>query len=60
MTWIIGRLEFALTLALALVSATLVTASDFPRLDEALPGDIDVVSIAPVFDFDSDGCLPGK
>jgi hypothetical protein len=33
-------------------------ASDFTRLDEALPGDVDAASIAPVFDFDGDGCLP--
>lgn len=35
-----------------------VWCDDFARLDEALPSNIDITSIAPVFDFDSDGCLP--
>ena len=34
------------------------SASDFYRLDQALPANVDVASIAPVFDFDGDGCLP--
>ncbi len=33
-------------------------ASDFLALDEALPSASDASSIAPVFDFDSDSCLP--
>ncbi|WP_419571212.1 NPP1 family protein [Rheinheimera sp.] len=33
-------------------------ADDFPALDQALPGAVDAYSIAPVFDFDTDGCLP--
>ncbi|MDJ0765495.1 MAG: NPP1 family protein [Myxococcota bacterium] len=32
-------------------------ATDFPRLDQAIPGN-DVSKLAPVFDFDGDGCLP--
>nr|VFK78670.1 MAG: Necrosis inducing protein (NPP1) [Candidatus Kentron sp. SD] len=32
-------------------------ASDFPKLDEAIPGAF-VADLAPVFDFDGDGCLP--
>lgn len=32
-------------------------ANDFAKLDEALPTDVDALSIAPVFDFDSDGCF---
>jgi hypothetical protein len=32
-------------------------ADDFPKLDEAIPGDF-VSDLAPVFDFDGDGCLP--
>ncbi len=46
---------------LALVCATLSTivyASDFIGLNQALPNQIDAASIAPVFDFDSDSCLP--
>ncbi len=38
--------------------ATGALASDFAKLDEALPTDVDAYSIAPVFDFDTDGCLP--
>ena len=33
-------------------------ASDFYRLDLALPYGVDIAAIAPVFDFDGDGCLP--
>ncbi|MEH0873716.1 NPP1 family protein [Pectobacterium cacticida] len=33
-------------------------ADHFPKLDQALPSGIDALAIAPVFDFDSDGCLP--
>ena len=32
-------------------------AEDFPKLDEAIPGDF-VSRLAPVFDFDTNGCLP--
>lgn len=35
-----------------------VYADDFAKLDQALPNNVDADSIAPVFDFDSDGCLP--
>lgn len=49
------RTLFFLTL---LLSGLKVQSSDFYRLDEALPNTIDIVSIAPVFDFDGDGCLP--
>lgn len=43
-----------------LISFTLISiaqAEDFPKLDEAIPGNF-VSQIAPVFDFDGDGCLP--
>jgi hypothetical protein len=33
-------------------------AGDFAKLDKAAPKTPDVVAIAPVFDFDGDGCLP--
>lgn len=33
-------------------------ADDFAKLDKALPTEVDAESIAPVFDFDSDSCLP--
>lgn len=41
-----------------LLLAAAAQADDFPRLDQALPSGADVLSIAPVFDFDGDGCLP--
>ncbi|GAA5168730.1 NPP1 family protein [Viridibacterium curvum] len=33
-------------------------ADDFARLDEALPAGINISNNYPVFDFDTDGCLP--
>lgn len=45
-----------LTLLPALVAGA--RADDFPRLDEALPRTADIRSTHPVFDFDTDGCLP--
>ena len=48
----------ALLTLIGMFSANAAYASDFPRLDEALPSEIDAASIAPVFDFDTDGCLP--
>ena len=44
----------------AIVVASLSTAtqaSDFPSLDQAVPN-AEVINLAPVFDFDGDGCLP--
>jgi hypothetical protein len=38
--------------------AIIVHASVYVSLDQALPSAVDVASIAPVFDFDTDGCLP--
>lgn len=46
---VIGTLAFCSLQALA---------ADYPRLDQALPANIDVSAIHPVFDFDGDGCLP--
>jgi len=43
---------------LAFSLAPAAYANDFPRLDEALPLTIDISSNDPVFDFDTDGCLP--
>lgn len=48
--------HFAL-LALSALAAT-ARADDFPRFDEALPRTVDIRSHHPVFDFDTDGCLP--
>ena len=38
--------------------SSMVVADDFPKLDQALPAYVDAASIAPVFDFDGDGCYP--
>lgn len=50
------RLVLGSGLALGIASAT-AYASDFAKLDEALPSDV-AASFAPIFDFDGDGCLP--
>ncbi|MCV2886000.1 NPP1 family protein [Aestuariibacter sp. AA17] len=39
-------------------STSFAMADDFPALDEALPTLVDAYTIAPVFDFDGDGCFP--
>ena len=46
----------AATLGLLLASAAM--ANDFYRLDTALPTNVDIRANYPVFDFDTDGCLP--
>jgi hypothetical protein len=56
-------LFFATLVALVIVFFTVnvtIFASDFARLDEALPRNVDAKSIAPVFDFDGDGALPAS
>ncbi|TMW58378.1 hypothetical protein Poli38472_009937 [Pythium oligandrum] len=35
-----------------------VHADDFPKLDEAMPRNIDIRSITPMIDTDTDSCLP--
>ncbi|HEY1137846.1 MAG TPA: NPP1 family protein [Xanthomonadaceae bacterium] len=50
-------LHLILATALACCAST-ATASDFPRLDQALPSGANIDAIHPVFDFDGDGCLP--
>ncbi len=51
----LARAKFT-TLALLLTCSAV--AHDFASLDQAVPTTIDVLSIAPVFDFDGDGCYP--
>ncbi|MDW6001291.1 NPP1 family protein [Vibrio mangrovi] len=48
----------SLAISISLLSLSPVYAHDFSKLDQALPSSIDAYSIAPVFDFDTDGCLP--
>ncbi|MFT4248107.1 MAG: NPP1 family protein [Pseudomonas sp.] len=43
---------------LASAFSTTAYADDFVALNQALPTLVDASSIAPVFDFDSDGCYP--
>ncbi|CAG8999419.1 MAG: hypothetical protein CENE_01393 [Candidatus Celerinatantimonas neptuna] len=38
--------------------STFVQANNFKRLNQALPKEVKISSITPVFDFDTDGCLP--
>ncbi len=46
-------------LALSTITvANIANADTFLALDPALPESVDAESIAPVFDFDTDGCLP--
>src|SRR5262245_61754359 len=52
----LNRTTLGCLLAFSLAPAAY--ANDFPRLDEALPLTIDISSNDPVFDFDTDGCLP--
>jgi len=48
-----------LTLLLSTGLLSLPTQADnFPKLDEAMPASISIRTITPLFDFDSDGCLP--
>lgn len=42
----------------SLASFHLSVAEDFQKLDEALPTTINISGLEPVFDFDSDSCLP--
>jgi len=43
---------------ISVIFSTSIYADDFTKLAQALPEATDAVSIAPVFDFDTDGCLP--
>ena len=45
------------TLLLTFMLINIVQAADFAKLDEAIPWAF-VAELAPVFDFDGDGCLP--
>ncbi|AOR59565.1 NPP1 family protein [Pectobacterium parmentieri] len=46
-------------LAFSILFTTFSSHADtFPKLNQSLPSGIDAREIAPVFDFDSDGCFP--
>jgi len=51
------QLQVFTILVFSLLSNGLM-ASDFYPIDQALPSNVNALSIAPVFDFDGDGCLP--
>jgi len=51
-----NHLIAALLLAASLASPA--SADTFAKLNEALPSTVDVTGTYPVFDFDTDGCLP--
>lgn len=46
------------TAVLGLVLGSSAMASDFYRLDAAYPAQVNIANNHPVFDFDTDGCLP--
>ncbi|MFM2482429.1 NPP1 family protein [Celerinatantimonas sp. YJH-8] len=50
-------IKLLLFLSSAMLSIA-VKADNFQRLDEALPDQMNITAFAPVFDFDSDSCLP--
>ncbi|AJR05623.1 sugar-binding protein [Photobacterium gaetbulicola] len=52
------RLTILIPGLLAVAAASDALAADFTRLDEALPGNNVINGNEPVFDFDTDGCLP--
>ncbi|MBC7995672.1 MAG: NPP1 family protein, partial [Rhizobacter sp.] len=45
-------------LLLAASLASPASADTFAKLNEALPTTVDITATHPVFDFDTDGCLP--
>ena len=50
--------SFSVVLCLSTLLPPSAYADNFASLDQALPVDINILDIAPVFDFDGDGCLP--
>lgn len=41
-----------------MIAALSAHADNFTALDQAYPANVDISSLYPVFDFDTDGCLP--
>jgi len=50
--------NIAFALSLCALLSTAARADNFARLDEALPAGLNITANYPVFDFDTDGCLP--
>jgi len=50
--------KLSLFAAVVALTSAPAFADDFAKLDQALPTAVDAATIAPVFDFDSDGCYP--
>jgi hypothetical protein len=53
-----ASITYSITCASLLLFSVTTYADDFVKLDQALPSSADAYSIAPVFDFDTDSCLP--
>ena len=54
-----GRFSAAAALILStLVAAPSAWADDFPALSAAWPANVSIAATYPLFDFDTDGCLP--
>jgi len=49
---------FIYSLLIGIATITVAQAEDFLALDAAIPINNDAAKYAPVFDFDTDGCLP--
>ena len=47
-----------LLISISCLTAIHANATDFAKLDEALPSNGIINNLEPVFDFDGDGCLP--
>lgn len=52
------RIPCSLIGASLLVATLPAHADNFPKLDEAYPANVNISRLYPVFDFDTDGCLP--
>lgn len=56
-TQLTGRFTAMITIAVAAIFTSQVQASDFYHLEQAVDNN-QVLEIAPIFDFDGDGCFP--
>ncbi len=52
------KIHYSLIGTSLLVASLSAHADNFSKLDEAYPADVSISNLYPVFDFDTDGCLP--
>ncbi len=52
------KLSIPTALLTLFLNTELTLASDFAKLDQTLPSNVSILNTYPVFDFDTDGCLP--